>query len=77
VTPKYFDSRCHEANLHFYKPATKPRLTEAQKAARLQFGRENIHREPGYWNSVFWSDEKTWRSDTNGRVSLWRRPGTR
>lgn len=59
------------------KAAVKPRLTEQHKMVRLQFAYENVGRPAEYWQSVFWTDEKTWRSDENGRVTLWRRRGTR
>lgn len=46
----------HEAGLKAYKRPTKPRLTERQKAARLQFARTHANYD---WTQVFFSDEAT------------------
>lgn len=64
----------HAEGLHHRRYATKVQLTEAHKAARLDFAREYIDYD---WSSVIFSDEKTFKSSQVGRLHLWRRNNTR
>ncbi|KAE8738725.1 hypothetical protein FOCC_FOCC015791, partial [Frankliniella occidentalis] len=69
--------RLEKEGLLCCKVALKPHITEEQKAARLAFAMEYVDKPPEFWESVLFSDEKTFRSDENGGWRVWRREGTR
>lgn len=66
----------HAANIHNYRAAKKIELTELHRRARVRFAEEFLDFD---WhnNIVIFTDEKTFRSDTDGRKMLWRKPNER
>lgn len=66
----------HAAGIHNYKPAKKIKLSDAHRQARVAFARQ--YSEFDWENKiVIFTDEKSFRSDKDGRKILWRRPGDR
>ncbi|KAJ3661695.1 hypothetical protein Zmor_006082 [Zophobas morio] len=57
--------------------ANKIFLTEQKKANRVLFAQEFVNDPADMWNSVILSDEKTFKSYSNGRRRVYRPPGTR
>lgn len=70
-------NRLHEAGIHHRTPAVKGRLTDQHRAARLEFAQQHIDDGLDYWGRVIFSDEKTFASNTHGRLHCWRRDNTR
>lgn len=66
----------HVAGLHNYKPARKIELTEAHRQARMRFASKYLNFD---WENeiVIFTDEKSFKSDKDGRKILWRRPKER
>lgn len=66
----------HAAGIHNYRPARKILLNDAHRHARLAFARKYLNFD---WrnNIVIFTDEKTFKSDRDGRKILWRRPNQR
>lgn len=66
----------HAAGIHNYRPAKKIQLSEAHRAARVRFAQEFMDFD---WenNIVIFTDEKTFRSDDDGKKILWRKPNER
>lgn len=66
----------HAGNIHNYRPARKIELSEDHRRERIRFANEYLNFD---WenNIVIFSDEKTFRSDTDGRKILWRKPNER
>lgn len=64
--------RLKEGNLKHRRPAKKIDMTEAHKEARVGFAMEFYNFD---WerNTVIFVDEKTFKSDKDGRKILWRR----
>lgn len=66
----------HSAGLRCRKPAKKILLSVVHQQKRLQFARDFINFD--WANSVvIFSDEKTFKSDKDGRKILWRKDGER
>lgn len=66
----------HAGGIHNYKPAKKIKLTEAHRQARMRFASEYLNFD---WENeiVIFTDEKSFKSDDDGRKILWRRAGER
>lgn len=66
----------HSAGLRCSKPARKILMSTAHRQKRLEFARSYIDFD---WenNVVIFSDEKTFKSDKDGRKILWRKGGER
>lgn len=66
----------HAAGIHNYKPAKKIQLNEVHRQARIRFATEYLNFD---WENeiVIFTDEKSFKSDRDGRKILWRRPGER
>lgn len=66
----------HAANIHRYRPAKKIYLTEEHRRERVRFAQKYLNFD---WenNIVIFSDEKTFRSDSDGQQILWRKPNER
>ena len=69
--------RLHAAGIHHHPPATKPKLQERHREARLQFALQHVEDDLAYWGRVIFSDEKTFASTTHGKLHCWRPDGTR
>jgi transposase len=69
--------RVKEAGIGHYKPAKKPNITDNHRQARIEFARSFSEMNQSYWDLVVFSDEKTFRSNTTGRLELWRPRNTR
>ncbi|KAG4078916.1 hypothetical protein HA402_005576 [Bradysia odoriphaga] len=54
--------------------ARKPKLTEAQKEARMGYALENLTRD---WNNVLFSDEKTYQTDRHQKLHVCRPKNSR
>lgn len=66
----------HAAGIRNYKPAQKIALTPAHREERVRFAQEYLNFN---WeeNVVIFTDEKSFKSDKDGRKILWRRKGER
>lgn len=66
----------HAAGIHNYRPARKIQLVEANRLARISFAREYLDFD---WENeiVIFTDEKSFKSDRDGRQILWRKPNER
>lgn len=66
----------HAGGIHKYKPVKKIELTTAHRQARMRFAENYLNFD---WenNIVIFSDEKSFKTDSDGRKILWRRPGER
>jgi transposase len=70
-------NRLHEAGMRNCRPARKPAISEVNKRVRLDFAHSYAAMDQAYWDIMIFSDEKTFRSDTNGHVQLWRTRNSR
>lgn len=52
----------------------KPKLTEAQKEARVGYALENLNRD---WSNVIFSDEKTYQTDRHQKLHVYRPKNSR
>ncbi|MPC69979.1 Transposable element Tc1 transposase [Portunus trituberculatus] len=77
LSPGTVRNRLHEAGIHHRTPAVKGKLTDEHRAARLEFAQQHIDNGLDYWGRVIFSDEKTFTSNTHGRLHCWRRYNTR
>ncbi|GBP00212.1 Transposable element Tc3 transposase [Eumeta japonica] len=68
--------RLRAAGIYCRRPAKKPSLTQAHRDERISFALEYYNFD---WENevVIFSDEKTFRSDRDGRKILWRRNNER
>lgn len=66
----------HEAGIHCRRPARKILMSDAHRRERVRFAEEYQHFD---WlnNVVIFTDEKTFKSDKDGRKILWRKRGER
>jgi len=55
----------------------KTALTQEHRIERLNFAIDNQDLPEDHWNLTVFGDEKTFRSDVDGRIILWRPEGTR
>jgi transposase len=69
--------RIRESELRNRSATNKIYLTEENKAGRIRFAQEYINQDNNIWNNVVFSDEKTFQSSHNGRIRVYRPPGTR
>ncbi|KAG7163712.1 Transposable element Tcb2 transposase-like 10 [Homarus americanus] len=77
--------RLHEAGMHHRSgmvmnnqvPASKERLTDQHRAARLAFARQYISEGLDFWSIVLFSGEKTFASTNHGQIHLWGQNNTR
>ncbi|KAF0304330.1 Transposable element Tcb2 transposase [Amphibalanus amphitrite] len=76
--PSLVTNRLKKAGLYTFKPCGKLRLLERHKAARLAFATESLQRyDPDFWKNVIFTDEKIFRTDSEGRVRVRRPRGAR
>lgn len=66
----------HAAGIHNYKPAKKIPLTDEHRQNRVRFAREYLNFDWGN-EIVIFTDEKTFKSDRDGRKFLWKKPNER
>lgn len=66
----------HRAGVHPYRMRRKPRLTSAQRQARLKWAKEYSQKPATFWDSVIFSDESSFHTHEamKGRF-VWRYPG--
>lgn len=74
VTRETIRQHLHSMGLHYRRHAKKNYLTDANKAARLNFAREYLNFD---WSTTIFTDEKTFKSSQHGRMTLWRYNNTR
>jgi len=65
------------SGLHCHVAADKPELSEAQKAARLEWALAHQNMTEEEWCSVVFCDETSFRSDQHAKKRCWRPRGTR
>ena len=71
-------TRLKTAGLQTFMPCGKMALSQDYKASRPLFAQETLARYPAeFWKSVFFSDEKIFKTDLTGIVSVRRQRGTR
>ena len=71
-------NRLHAAGLRARKPAKRPKMTAAHRAARLRWAREHVRWNRQQWANVMFSDESRFcLRKVDGRLRVWRRPGER
>ena len=66
----------NRAGLHAYKMKRKPRLTSAQRHARLEWAKEYAQKPAAFWDTVIFSDESSFHTHEalKGRY-VWRFSG--
>lgn len=64
----------NDIGIFHHVPAKKPRLTQAQRDERMGYALQNLTRD---WSNVIFSDEKTFQSDSQQRLHLYRPRSTR
>lgn len=69
--------RLHESGVHHRTPALKGKLEERHRLARLEFAQRYAQEGLEFWGRVIFSDEKTFLSNTHGRLHCWRQNNTR
>lgn len=69
--------RLHEGGLHHRTPAVKEVLSDRHRAMRLHFAQQYVDKDLDFWGRVIFTDEKTFRSTSHGRLHCWRRNDTR
>lgn len=74
VCPNTIRRRLRSVGLRHRIPARKPQLTERHKTLRLQFANKYLNYD---FNKVIFVDEKTFTTNADGRVSLYRMDNTR
>ena len=72
-----FSNRLKAEDVLCRTPAAKTHLTQEHRERRLAWSAERANLGLDFWNRVVWSDEVTFRSDTNGTQHVWRTAGTR
>ena len=71
-------NRLHAATLRARRPAKCPALTDAHRAARLQWARQHRRWTRQDWGRVLFSDESRFcLRSIDGRLRVWRRRGER
>lgn len=70
-------NRLHQEGIKNYNPAEKPFLTEANKEARLRFAQQYVEEPLEFWQSVVFSDEKTFQSCHSGPGKVYREKNQR
>lgn len=63
-----------EAGIHHGIAVKKPKLTPAQKEARMGYALENLTRD---WSNVIFSDEKTYQTDRHQKLHVYRPKNSR
>ena len=76
-SPNTIRRRLFEEGFSHRIPAEKLHLDDEHKLNRLRWADNNRNLPQDYWNLVVFADEKTFRSDTEGRQILRRRDNTR
>lgn len=78
ISQQTIRNRLHGFNLRSRRPAVRPRLTPAHRAARRAFCRRHVRWTRQQWSQVLFSDESRFTMNHNdGRLRVWRRPGQR
>lgn len=73
-----FFFRLHHVGLHARIPAEKILLQPAHREERFNLAVDYVEWPEEFWvHRVLFSDEKSFRSDTNGTLQVWRARGTR
>ena len=76
ISQQTIRNRLHGFNLRSRRPAVRPRLTPAHRAARRAFCRRHVTWTRHQWSQVLFSDESRFTMNHNdGRLRVWRRPG--
>jgi len=76
VSPQTITRSLNRAGLHPYKMRRKPRLTAAQRHARLEWAKEYAKKPANFWDNVIFSDESSFHTHeaVRGRY-VWRFTG--
>ncbi|WP_353803995.1 hypothetical protein, partial [Acinetobacter baumannii] len=78
VSDQTIRNRLHEANLRSRRPAVRPLLTPAHRAAPLAWARRHLVRTRQHWSRMLFTDESRFSLSFNDRgVNVWRRPRAR
>ena len=63
--------------LKSYRPAQKPRLTEAMKKKRLEFAKRHLDWDTKMWKNVLFSNESSMKQFSVRKYRVWRPPRAR
>ena len=78
ISQQTIRNRLHGFYLRSRRPAVRPRLAPAHRAARRTFCRRHVRWTRHQWSKVLFSDESRFTMNHNdGRLRVWRRPGQR
>lgn len=78
VSDQTIRNRLHTANLRARRPAIRPRLTDAHRAARRVWCTQHVRWTREQWAQVLFTDESRFCLDpTDRRNRVWRRRGER
>ena len=70
-------NRLNEFGLYHRTPATKERLSRDNVDCRLGFALEFLPKDRDFWNTVIFTDEKTFAPDDHGQLHVYRPRSTR
>lgn len=74
VCPQVIRNNLHSMGLQYRHHVKKPFLSETHKIARLNFATQYLDFD---WSRTVFTDEKCFKSNDHGRLSLWRYDRTR
>ncbi|KAK7106755.1 hypothetical protein V1264_017975 [Littorina saxatilis] len=78
ISQQTIRNRLHGFNLRSRRPAVRPRLTPAHRAARRAFCRRHVRWTRQQWSQVLFSDESRFTLNHNDdRLGVWGRQGER
>ena len=77
ISQQTIRNRLHGFNLRSRRPAVRPRLTPAHRAARRAFCRRHVRWTRQQWSQVFSDESRFTMNHNDGRLRVWRRPGQR
>ena len=78
VSDQTVRNRLHQSGLRSRRPAKRIPLKQRHREARLRSSEEHVRWTNAQWSPILFTDESRFCLDFfDGRVRVWRRPGTR
>ena len=77
-TSQTIRNRLHDRGIHGHTPANKPELTDLHMEQRVEYALTYADKPATFWlNDVVYCDEKTFSTDEERNVRVWRRKNER
>lgn len=77
ISSRTIRRRFHAAGISNYRAAGKLNLQAKHRENRISFALQYLVYNPEDWDNVIWTDEKTFCTDKDGRIDIWRAANTR